>query len=293
MATNEGVVEAADEFGSLPSPESGPAGVAPDVVARLPDGRVVIGEAKYGTAWRAAATTRSLRALREWRYHGVPASSLVLAASAGHGEDAVAAARHAGWSAETVRLLEVSLPAAEGLDEARVEVTPATADEVERIAAELTLEQRRLVESGELVPVAVEAWASYADREFVTVPRRLGLLERDAFPDEVGRVVEDVTRQLHAQLTKANAHVSAWELRSAAQVDLAPQLVRWSVIPSERGGWDVRRAGATRASAHFETQAEARRRAAELAMRHGGGEVTVHTRSGRIREMDTIPASTD
>jgi hypothetical protein len=139
-------------------------------------------------------------------------------------------------SSGACRLLEVSLPAAEGLDEARVEVTPATADEVERIAAELTLEQRRLVESGELVPVAVEAWASYADREFVTVPRRLGLLERDAFPDEVGRVVEDVTRQLHAQLTKANAHVSAWELRSAAQVDLAPQLVRWSVFPASAAG---------------------------------------------------------
>jgi hypothetical protein len=291
IASREGVVEAASDFGSLREPDPGTGGVAPDVVARAPDGRIIIGEAKYGTAWRAATTTRALHDLLDWRYEGQAPSMLVLAASAGHAQDAVHAANLAGWLADSVRLVEVSLPSDEGLDEARVEVSPASEDEVAQLANELTDEQRQLLASGALVPVATEAWSSYANREFVAIPRRLGLVEREAFADEVRRVVDDTVRHLHAQLIEANAHVSPWELQSATQVDLSPQLLQWSVIPNERGGWDVRRAGAARASAHFDTQAEAHRRALEIAARHGGGQVMTHTKTGRIRDSDTVPAA--
>jgi hypothetical protein len=290
MASSEGIVEAADDVGSLQAPEPGTGGVAPDVVARAPDGSVAIGEAKYGTAWRAAATTRVLRGLLDWRYEGQTPSKLVLAASAGHVQDAAHAAYRAGWPREDVRLIEVSLPAEDGLDEATVEVEPATEDEVARLADELTSEQQRLVASGALVPVATEAWASYANRKFVAVPRRLGLVDPDAFAYEIRRVVDDTVRHLHAGLTDAEARVSARELQAATHVELAPRLLQWSVVANERGGWDVRRAGAARASAHFATRAEAQRRAMEIAVRHGGGEVVVHGRNGQIRNRDTVPA---
>jgi hypothetical protein len=291
IASREGVVEAADDFGTLGAPDPTAAGMGPDVVARTPDGKIVIGEAKYGTAWRADTTTRALHNLRDWRYQGHEPSLLVLAASAGHAQDAAQAASRAGWLPEAVRLIEVSLPSEEALDEARVEVSPATEDEVSRLADELTDEQRQLIGSGVLIPVATEAWSSYADRVFIAIPKRLGLIERDAFADEVRRVVDDTIRHLHVQLTNADAHVSAWELHSMTNVDVSPQLLQWSVVPSERGGWDVRRAGAQRASAHFDTQAEAHRRAVEIATRHGGGEVITHTRTGRIRDSDTVPAA--
>ena len=88
IASREGVIEAAVDFGTLQSPDPGSAGVTPDVVARSPDGSIIVGEAKYGTAWRAAATTRALRQLLDWRYEGQTPSMLVLAASAGRAQDA-------------------------------------------------------------------------------------------------------------------------------------------------------------------------------------------------------------
>ncbi|HYD38543.1 MAG TPA: DUF2188 domain-containing protein [Allosphingosinicella sp.] len=56
------------------------------------------------------------------------------------------------------------------------------------------------------------------------------------------------------------------------------------VIPSG-GKWSVRRAGATRASAVFETQAEAIERAREIAQNQATV-VFIHGRDGLIRERE-------
>ncbi|WP_342242125.1 DUF2188 domain-containing protein [Inquilinus sp. OTU3971] len=58
------------------------------------------------------------------------------------------------------------------------------------------------------------------------------------------------------------------------------------VVPIE-GGWAVRSDGRTRASAIFESKAEAVRAARE-AVQAGGGQVRIHSREGRIRESITI-----
>lgn len=65
------------------------------------------------------------------------------------------------------------------------------------------------------------------------------------------------------------------------------------VVPSDRGGWDVRRPGASRASAHTDTQAQAIDRARQMLQNEGGGEVRIHGRDGRIRDSDTVPPGND
>src|SRR4051794_4657152 len=58
------------------------------------------------------------------------------------------------------------------------------------------------------------------------------------------------------------------------------------VVPHKAGGWDVTKPGATRASAHYETQGDAIRRARQILHNSGGGELNVHGRDGRIRDKD-------
>jgi len=66
------------------------------------------------------------------------------------------------------------------------------------------------------------------------------------------------------------------------------------VVPSKTGdGWDVRKPGASRASAHTRTQAEAQDRARDIVRNAGGGEVRTHGRDGRIRDSDTVPPGND
>ena len=60
------------------------------------------------------------------------------------------------------------------------------------------------------------------------------------------------------------------------------------VLPDPDGGWAVRSAGATRASATYASQADAINRAREIVRKSGGGEVVIHGRDGRIRDSDTI-----
>lgn len=64
-------------------------------------------------------------------------------------------------------------------------------------------------------------------------------------------------------------------------------------VSRDKSGWQVRREGASRASARATTQAEAERLAKDIARRSGGGEVVRHGRDGRIRESDTIPPAHD
>ena len=65
------------------------------------------------------------------------------------------------------------------------------------------------------------------------------------------------------------------------------------VTPNPDGGWDVQKPGASRASSHHSTQAEAEARAKQIVARAGGGEVRIHDRKGRIRDSDTVPPGRD
>jgi hypothetical protein len=64
-------------------------------------------------------------------------------------------------------------------------------------------------------------------------------------------------------------------------------------VTRDKSGWQVRREGASRASARAATQAEAERLAKDIARRSGGAEVVRHGRDGRIRDSDTIPPARD
>lgn len=65
------------------------------------------------------------------------------------------------------------------------------------------------------------------------------------------------------------------------------------VVRNLDGGWDVKKPGASRASANLPTQADADRRAAEILRNAGGGERITHGRDGAIRSKDTIAPGND
>jgi len=65
------------------------------------------------------------------------------------------------------------------------------------------------------------------------------------------------------------------------------------VVPSPDGGWDVEAPNSRRASAHFDTQAEAIDRAREIVHNSGGGELVTHGRDRKIRDKDTVPPGHD
>jgi hypothetical protein len=64
------------------------------------------------------------------------------------------------------------------------------------------------------------------------------------------------------------------------------------VVPNPDGGWDVRKPGAERASAHYDTQREAVARAREITA-NTGGETVTHGRDGQIRAKDTSAKGND
>lgn len=66
------------------------------------------------------------------------------------------------------------------------------------------------------------------------------------------------------------------------------------VVPvAGNGGWQVVNPGGRRPSAVAATKAEAVRRARELVAKAGGGEVVVHSRSGRVTERNTVRPAGD
>jgi len=65
------------------------------------------------------------------------------------------------------------------------------------------------------------------------------------------------------------------------------------VVRNPEGGWDVKRPGADRASAHERTQADAERRAKEIVENLGGGEVRIQGRDARFRDSDTVSPGRD
>ena len=66
-----------------------------------------------------------------------------------------------------------------------------------------------------------------------------------------------------------------------------------NIVPGKDGGWGVRAPGASRASAHTSTQAEAISRARQIVHNAGGGEVRVHGQDGKIRGSDTVAPGND
>lgn len=68
---------------------------------------------------------------------------------------------------------------------------------------------------------------------------------------------------------------------------------RRHVVPGANGGWNIKKPGASRASAHSKTQSEAIGRAKEIVKNAGGGEVRTHGRDGKIRNSDTVAPGND
>jgi hypothetical protein len=65
------------------------------------------------------------------------------------------------------------------------------------------------------------------------------------------------------------------------------------VVPNPDGGWDIKKPGSSRSSAHETRQADAIKRAKQIVRNQGGGEVRVHGRDGRIRDSDTVAPASD
>ena len=65
------------------------------------------------------------------------------------------------------------------------------------------------------------------------------------------------------------------------------------VTPRPDGGWNVKKPGASRASAQAPTQKEAMDRAREILRNNGGGELVIHNKKGKIRDSDTVPPGND
>ena len=65
------------------------------------------------------------------------------------------------------------------------------------------------------------------------------------------------------------------------------------VVPNPKGGWDVKKPGASRASGHETTQGAAVKRAKDIVGNQGGGEVRIHDRKGKIRDSDTVAPGRD
>jgi Uncharacterized protein conserved in bacteria (DUF2188) len=63
-------------------------------------------------------------------------------------------------------------------------------------------------------------------------------------------------------------------------------------VPAEDGRWNVRKPGAGRASAHYDTQKQAIDRGRQILKNTGGGELTIHDQHGKIREKDTVAPET-
>lgn len=62
----------------------------------------------------------------------------------------------------------------------------------------------------------------------------------------------------------------------------------YDVTKNPDGGWDAKREGASRVSAHRHLQSDAYVAARDFARNSGGGEVRIHGTDGRFRNSNTI-----
>jgi uncharacterized protein YdaT len=63
---------------------------------------------------------------------------------------------------------------------------------------------------------------------------------------------------------------------------------RYVVPNNERGGWDVKKEGAKRASAHTDRKVEAVDRAREIVRNERGGEIRIQNKKGKLIDSHTI-----
>jgi len=67
--------------------------------------------------------------------------------------------------------------------------------------------------------------------------------------------------------------------------DLMPRKTH-HVVPDAKGGWNVKRGGASRASKHFDTKKEAEQYGRNVS-RNQGTEFVIHGRNGKIQRSDS------
>jgi len=58
------------------------------------------------------------------------------------------------------------------------------------------------------------------------------------------------------------------------------------VVSNPRGGWDIKKPGASRSSGHFGTKKEAEDRARTIS-RNQGSELVIHNKDGKISRKDS------
>ena len=58
------------------------------------------------------------------------------------------------------------------------------------------------------------------------------------------------------------------------------------VVPSPKGGWDVKRSGADRASGHFDRKADAEHKGRKISQNQGT-EFFIHGKDGKIQRKDS------
>lgn len=63
-------------------------------------------------------------------------------------------------------------------------------------------------------------------------------------------------------------------------------MITHHVVPSSKGGWNIKKGGASRASAHFDTKKDAVDRAREIS-RNQKSELVIHNLNGRISQKDS------
>jgi len=112
------------------------------------------------------------------------------------------------------------------------------------------------------------------DREWSRKPGR---------PLRVANSVEDVVRPMRS------AAIRQVKLPMfGKEYVVSPSRNSREVVPNPDGGWDVKKPGAARASAHYDKQSDAVDRARDILKNDGGGELRTHGRDGKIRSADTI-----
>lgn len=127
---------------------------------------------------------------------------------------------------------------------------------------------------------------------------RYGLGSTDAgmhvvFTTPPDLTIRDLSGELVAVEFKSYSALSTAQLLPASLRDgrlpVTPRRSRQrDVVPSPGGGWDVRMPGASRASAHEQTQEGAWRRAREIVRNAGGGEVVVYGMDGTVQRSATV-----
>jgi len=70
-------------------------------------------------------------------------------------------------------------------------------------------------------------------------------------------------------------------------------MANYHVVKNPKGGWDTKKDGASRSSAHSNTQKQAEKTAKKFSANTGGGEVRIHGLDGKIRDSDTVPPAID